>query len=115
MIGLSPWPNGMLGPSSFLRSLMCSVTIRPWCLFRNATASWLAAVKWPMSRLTQMYSEDVAIAFSKSAAVAHSFGSRREWLWSPTRIFCFLATASMRGVVFWFDDAVITFAPTAFA
>ena len=113
-MGVSPSPNGMLSPWFFFRSLMCRVTMRSWCFLRKPTASWLAAVKWPMSRFVQMYSE-VAIAFSRSSAVANSLGSIREWLCMPTRILCLVAAVAMRGTVFWLAEAVMTFAPIAFA
>src|SRR2546425_12795627 len=95
-MGVSPSPQGTLGPWFFLRSFKCRLVMRAWCSLIYATASKLAAVKWPISRLAPMYLPyDMAVA--KISGVANSFGSGRlEWPCPPKMILYFSGNGATR-------------------
>ncbi len=78
-----------------------------------ATASKLAAVKWPMSRLTLKYF-DIFSAAAKLSGVANSLGSFRfEWLCIATIILCFSANGTTRFDAESVVEAVMNSAPSA--
>ena len=59
---------------------------------------------------------DCASAVAKLSGVANSFGSFVfEWLCIATVILYFSTNGTRRGTVFRFDDAVISFTPSAWA
>src|SRR5689334_5540935 len=50
LIGVSPSPNGTLGPLLSLRSLTCTCVMRSWYCLMNGTGDvLLPATKWPRS------------------------------------------------------------------